>query len=515
MNKIQVVLIENLKYQDDIINYYKKIFKRLGYDSNFIQLSFSQTNEGVDHHIENMVVDIIISDLSLGTEEGTDGLDLIRNIKIEYPEIYVIANSSKMISHTDVSSRYPSFDLYVSKKAMLDDDFTDYYSRMLKKSFKKNINMRVDFDNSRISDQFESTQSRIILEQIVRMVTFTSHNVDMQTVANRAILETLDGGNSGSDVYKLKTYTQKGLQCINSVLKISPIKDALKELENYQKYVKWYLPYTWRAELIGYGFTKELGALCYSFAYNDDIPFESLSYHISKKDNKKVFHAIDYIFTPDYQRWYHENNVSKNEEITKYFHKKWFKKDNGNEGVIHRAFKKVLSEYNLGNNNFVEINSKQYPMPEVFLFSPERGDFHTCLCHGDLNSNNILLTEKNDLIFIDFQHTGRGHVFEDFVTLECSLRFYSNFDMSFDDLIKEEICLIDDNKSKLPFADHMNKLRHFAKDTMKAENFDHYYYTLSLCCYRLFRIKKLEEWQKQQLAACVIANIGKLKSLEN
>ena len=57
-----------------------------------------------------------------------------------------------------------------------------------------------------------------------------------------------------------------------------------KEKENYLKYVKWYLPYTWRPELIGYAETKEIGALCYSFIYNDEVSFKSLTEYIKEKD---------------------------------------------------------------------------------------------------------------------------------------------------------------------------------------------------------------------------------------
>ena len=77
-------------------------------------------------------------------------------------------------------------------------------------------------------------------------------------------------------------------------------------------------------------------------------------------------------------------------------------------------------------------------MPHSFLLGVLRGEFTSYICHGDLNSNNILISDNNDIVFIDFQNTGCGHVFEDFVVFESCLRLYSNNNMELELLIEAE-----------------------------------------------------------------------------
>ena len=68
-----------------------------------------------------------------------------------------------------------------------------------------------------------------------------------------------------------------------------------------------------------------------------------------------------------------------------------------------------------------------------------------------MNSNNILISDNNDLVFIDFQDTGRGHVFEDFVVFETSIRLYCNCFLSFSKLLKMETDLYD-FANELPYV---------------------------------------------------------------
>ena len=49
-------------------------------------------------------------------------------------------------------------------------------------------------------------------------------------------------------------------------------------------------------------------------------------------------------------------------------------------------------------------------------------DFSTCIIHGDLNTNNIIIDSKGKWYLIDYAHTGRGHVFLDFINLELNIR---------------------------------------------------------------------------------------------
>jgi hypothetical protein len=98
-----------------------------------------------------------------------------------------------------------------------------------------------------------------------------------------------------------------------------------------------------------------------------------------------------------------------------------------------------------GTNEMV-IGGISYPSPERALFARFRRPGATTICHGDLNGNNVVVAERGRYItFIDFQDTGRGHVFEDFVALESSARLYFKSDETNDftlsDIIAAELVL--------------------------------------------------------------------------
>ncbi len=500
-------MFENRGQIKGLTEFYSKLFKELGYQSDIAVA-------GVDHIdiniFEKQVVDVFICDLSFGKDDSYEGLNVIQRIKREYPDLLVIANSSKNITHTTSASKIPSFDIFVHKSKIYDRKYKNYILQRLGELFKRNVYGKIDFDHSDVTKTFRDDKSKLAIESIIRTITFTSHTADSSTSVDKVILEPLEGGMSGSEVYRLTSYTKNGLQCINSVLKISSPKNAKKEKENYLNYVKWYLPYTWRAELIGFALSKNIGALCYSFVYNDDVKFNSLTHYIKKISKEHIYFAIENIFRPKFQRWYHDKNVQTDTNITEYYHHKWFE----NRVDAEPFFMSIVRDFDLSNPNYVNIKGVIYPMPNGFLLGIHRGIFKTCICHGDLNSNNILISNNNDLSFIDFQHTGRGHVFEDFVVFECSLRFYANFDITFTDLIDHEIQLSNGIITELPFSKEILLLRKYAIETTKYCDIDNYYLAIALCCYRLLRISKLRPWQNEQLTACLLANMKMLEQNE-
>ena len=63
--------------------------------------------------------------------------------------------------------------------------------------------------------------------------------------------------------------SKSGIICVPSVVKVSERAYAEQELENYHRFVKWGLPYTWRVDLLGHGMSKGYGAIAYSFILSD------------------------------------------------------------------------------------------------------------------------------------------------------------------------------------------------------------------------------------------------------
>ena len=136
------------------------------------------------------------------------------------------------------------------------------------------------------------------------------------------------------------------------------------------------------------------------------------------------------------------------------------------------------------------------------------GSFSSCICHGDLNSNNVMVAENDQAIFIDFQETGRGHVFEDFVTMEASVRLYHG-----DDALKGQRLLdaeraIRDGEDVAGLSGPQkiaSEIRRLARRNFPSESFATYYYASAAFNFRLLRIANLSPGQTERAVAAVLA----------
>lgn len=482
------------------------LFSEVGYQSNILRLQPFKIDT-----FKSKILDVFVSDLSLGNKYNYDGLNIIKNIKINFPDILVIGISKTNIKYFDVTNRVPTFDLFIHKVSAEDKDYKEYLKLQIKNLFKKNTFAFFDQEKSILSEEFTKSSNYIELQRILRSVTFTNHATPGDADIERIILTPLQGGFSASEVYQMKAYTKNDLQCINAVLKLSDAKQAEKEINNYTNYVKWYIPYTWRVELLGVAIAGKWGGLCYSFAYNDDVDFYPLSHFIRIGDDEKITRSINMIFNPTHQRWYHPLNVKNEsgEELKQYYRNRWFYSGSDSEN----EFFKCLDDSCSREQDQIVTSDFTYPMPKAYLFSKLRWSYNSCIRHGDLHGGNILLTEKGDISFIDFQNTGRGHVFEDFVIFEMSIRAdYLKNDREWkknlkcEDLIKHEFDLFDADKDNLlPYSKHIKNIRNSAQGNFHFENWNNYAYALAVWCYRLLRAKALDKFQKQLCASCLLA----------
>jgi hypothetical protein len=86
------------------------------------------------------------------------------------------------------------------------------------------------------------------------------------------------------------------------------------------------------------------------------------------------------------------------------------------------------------------IHKADFPAICELLFARRDARTYTsCIVHGDLNSDNIMLDGRRKFAgVIDFQRTGRGHIFQDIVALEMSVRINAPSNAPFDDIWEVE-----------------------------------------------------------------------------
>jgi hypothetical protein len=534
-NSVRIVILEPTKFaKDGIKEFYSEIFGKLGYEASFTEITASSKDfEGNKSVFRNEVVDLFVTDLSLGEFDSGDygGLDIIAAIKRKYPDVLVIANSSRNVTYLDTSGRVPSFDLFVQKQRRNDEKYKKYITERVSDLFKRNIYLQVDYENSIIDDKYKESTKRVELENLLRIITFSCIGVTKRTCVARVRLEKIEGGMSKSEVYRLYGYTYNDLPCVNVVLKISLRGHAEIEYKNYLQYVKWYLPYTFRPELLSHAYWNEIGCICYSYAFNDNEGFNSLTYFIRKGELERVNNVIEQIFNPKYKTWYHGTNVKEEKDITKYYHAKWLNRSSPDNNIRQIILQSGINDTFFNDNQF-RINGKRFIMPGPYLTGhPRGGTFLTCICHGDLSSNNILLSDSGIVTFIDFQDSGIGHIFDDFIVLELSLRMYFRSENNFVNLLDEELELIkytllsegdSSINSSFSISDSVRRIRKRAFENFFPESkYNHkqqtinYLYGLAVSSYGMLRKEHFQMWQKQQLLALTLAATTELYKLEN
>src|SRR5690606_1055540 len=88
--------------------------------------------------------------------------------------------------------------------------------------------------------------------------------------------------------------------------------------------------------------------------------------------------------------------------------------------------------YRIGNIRFPHIC-------EALFEGRGTGAYKSCILHGDLNSDNVILNRNNKIAaLVDFQRTGRGHVFQDLASLEASVRINYPEHSAFGDILEIE-----------------------------------------------------------------------------
>lgn len=275
------------------------------------------------------------------------------------------------------------------------------------------------------------------LESIVSQVCYTGGGVD-ENIIEEVKLEPLLGGKSDAAVTVLSVRNKFGSFQVPSVLKLMRREAAYQEAHNHAKYVKWVLPYRWRVDVIGKGYTADFGAVCYSFAHGGAGQPETLDRLIGDGQFDRVRDVMVQVFDPKKQAWYSQSSPNGSEKIAlnvflggcaPYFVPSADEIER--ERQVREHVKKIeqyddvelLRDEASGRVRIGPYDFATGSLVSQFLGIRDIADTVICLSHGDLNAANILVPEKsNDFSFIDFQHTGYHHRARDFCSLEGSIR---------------------------------------------------------------------------------------------
>ncbi len=372
--------------------------------------------------------------------------------------------------------------------------------------------MEIENSDQLAREHFKNPSEMREIGALLKQILFTDHEADELIKADSVYLRPMTPGFSGSSIFKLEAKNkQSGIVSVPAVLKISGEKEARQEVSNYQKYVKWGLPYLWRVDVLGTGFTRRFGAVAYSFVMSGLHDFDALTAYIRNQDDDIINKTVAKLFSPEMKRWYGDELIMPEENINARYAKRYFRGENSRQ-IGQREFVSIAQvEFGASlKGDTVEIRGEKFRKPIEAIFSEPFGGYSSCICHGDLNSNNLLISEHGEIIFIDFQETGRGHVFEDFIVMESSLRLYYgelNSVKSGTDLLVLERQIISELGMLPPkgYVGLVASVRSLAQKNFPNERFENYLFGVAAFSFRLLRASNLNPAQKSRCVAAILA----------
>lgn len=507
-----IFIEEDPRVAGELKPHYRNLLTKCGYDVVFFDAqNETQARKAIDAQDPHILI------CDLGFDKDYAGLHLIKALRTNYPDLFMVGTSMGEYSNSLVDARQPSFHMFLDKQAILarEERYMKLSQTRFLECFKLETDVRISNLDSIHSDEFQKLASKRELVALVRQIMFSGHMPDDLMHPDEVTLEPLSGGLSGSSVFKMiSRNSRSGIICVPSVLKISKRDYAARELENYHRFVKWGLPYTWRVDLLGYGETKNYGAIAYSFIMSDLKKFEAFTDLLRRKEDARVFAVIGTLFSPEMRRWYGDPLIRSESNIVERYANRYFR-GSESKALCEKSFI-LVAQREFGariNGNKLEVAGKLFELPSPALFGRPMSNYSSCICHGDLNSNNVIVAENGQLIFIDFQETGRGHVFEDFVTMELSVRLYYGEEtlkgiplLESEQAIREGDDVAGLNGAALIAA----AIWRLARSNFPSEAFETYYYASAAFNFRLLRAEQLTPGQRARLVAAILASLNDL-----
>ncbi len=521
MNKLNVAILEPMEdFHVELGKHYRLFFEAAGYEAHIVCV---RNERELNNQLRNSMIEVVVADLSLSAPiEDSAGLLVVQSLKRNHPEVLCIGMSRHEVSYRQSASKWPTFDMFIAKEGLLSGDKV-YLKHLLDEflsKFKCNTEIEID-DASELGEELGKVSLRKEMLRLLAQVTFSGHNQDPLINGKRILLTPLSGGRSASHVFKMTAKNSvSSISAVPAVLKISDREFALQEYDNYNRFVKWVLPYSWRVDLLGTGFTKSLGAICYSFILSGNAEFDSLTRFIGDGDKEAVERALKMIFDPGMKQWYSDELIRDEENINQRYVNRYLLNGAASEKVAHvfaTSCQEIFQDTVITRSD-VRVFGKRYALPVDRLFGEPNGPYKSCICHGDLNSNNVMLAENGHVIFIDFQHTGRGHVFEDFITMEASIRLYygssivDNRIMTWQEVIEYESLIGNrDAYDSLPLEYQLiSDVREMARANFPKERWGNYYYGVAAFNCRLLRIPDLSLKHKGKVLSAILVGLEKL-----
>jgi len=277
-----------------------------------------------------------------------------------------------------------------------------------------------------LCDESGTAATRPAAPVIRKVLAIAIANMSANADIGGARLQPLRGGRSAAGVYKATLLSNSGLEARTPlvVVKVTSAADCAVEHHNHQAFASL-LPSAYRPTLLGVATRGRLGALCLSYFGDRSQPARTLTDDLQAGDIAPLDLFCGSTVLALREHWYEATTTRRLHGLGQRYLEHYF---GTLEAAIHAEA--ILEQYGAAylaierTGSGYRHGSAKFPNLVSLLFGrADRSAFTSCIVHGDLNSDNVMtLPHLGVAALIDFQKTGRGHLFEDLVAIETSIR---------------------------------------------------------------------------------------------
>ncbi|MCX7838024.1 MAG: response regulator [Anaerolineae bacterium] len=372
---------------------------------------------------------LAIVDISLGPPLGQnkDGLRLLEdletlNLREIMPTVVITGYSKKAEWVREAWSKHATD--FVAKKPGYVSELAEKVNRIFQEHVSINFNLNYLGDVDSLIDQVathihvsEAESDWPPRDQLVLQVRDLVGKVFVN--ANSILLKSPQMGLSGSVVLRAHPTFETGVGRW-FVLKVGTRKKTRIEEENFNRYVKLYLPVNFATQLSS-GYSRHLGALLYTLNTPEVERAPDLAHFYSQQSSVHIITALRHLFFGTCALWYRNRQPPRHANVRDLYLTAF-------NLTVERIFNEARSFF----PEWVDLSRVRIPPCTDDLPNPLRRlqnqdvwqlDVAQCVTHGDLNAGNILINEQGQCWLIDFYRTYPSHILRDVVVLETDLKF--------------------------------------------------------------------------------------------
>jgi CheY-like chemotaxis protein len=239
--------------------------------------------------------------------------------------------------------------------------------------------------------------------------------------AESLLVQPLAGGRSGAGVMLVERFDATG-GSPPVVVKFGAVEDIEPEHAHFEKYVQGRVGGGRTTTILGEPrYTQRLGGIVYSTLGARGDRFESFERFYQRATADEIKQVLHRLFFEVCHSWYENLDRRSIHNLTDEYLKLLRFGPEAVSRAIGERFKGVQGKQQL---QFTKLGLQHlFPNPVQILERPPLlRPTYSCITHGDLHAQNILVDDDRHAWLIDFLRTGPGHVLRDVALLDSSVR---------------------------------------------------------------------------------------------